>query len=76
VSPKLPVVRANALVRVVERLGFAFDRQRGSHAVYRRPTDGARVVIPMHAGKDLKPKTLAGILDDLGISPDEFRSLL
>jgi len=30
----------------------------------------------VHAGKDLKPKTLAGILDDLGISPDEFRSLL
>ena len=50
-SPKLPVVRATEVVRVAERLGFVFDRQRGSHAVYRRPTDGARVVIPMHAGR-------------------------
>ena len=75
-SPKLPVVRANDVVRVAERLGFVFDRQRGSHAVYRRPRDGARVVIPMHSNRDLKPKTLAGILDDLGITPDEFRDLL
>ena len=75
-SPKLPVVRATEVVRVAERLGFVFDRQRGSHAVYRRSGDGARVVIPMHTGKDLKPKTLAATLDDLGISPDEFRYLL
>jgi len=30
----------------------------------------------MHTGRDLKPKTLAGILDDLGITADEFRNLL
>jgi predicted RNA binding protein YcfA (HicA-like mRNA interferase family) len=76
VTPKLPAVRAADVVRAAERLGFVFDRQKGSHAVYRRPADGARVVIPMHSGRDLKPKTLAGILDDLGISPGEFRKLI
>jgi predicted RNA binding protein YcfA (HicA-like mRNA interferase family) len=76
VSPKLPAVRAADVVRAAERLGFVFDRQKGSHAVYRRPSDGARAVIPMHAGKDLKPKTLVGILADLGITPDEFRKLI
>ena len=75
-SPKLPVVRPRDVVRVAERLGFIFDRQRGSHAVYRPPADGARVVIPMHSGKDLKAKTLAGILDDLSITPEQFREHL
>lgn len=52
------------MVRVATRLGFVFDHQRGSHAVYYREKDRARIVIPMHAAKDLGPKTLAGILDD------------
>jgi predicted RNA binding protein YcfA (HicA-like mRNA interferase family) len=33
-------------------------------------------VIPDHAGKTIKPKTLAAILDDMGISADELRELL
>jgi predicted RNA binding protein YcfA (HicA-like mRNA interferase family) len=60
---------------VAERLGFVLDRQRGSHAVYYRASDGARVVIPMRSGRDLKPKTLLGILSDLGITPEYFRQL-
>lgn len=75
-SPKLPVVKAREVIRVATKLGFVFDHQKGGHAVYHREKDKARVVIPMHAGKDLRPKTLAGILDDMGITPEEFRRLL
>ena len=69
---KLPVVGAREMVHVAESLGFIFDRQRGSHAVYLRPSDRRRIVIPMHAGRDLKPGTLRGILNDMGLSPEEF----
>jgi predicted RNA binding protein YcfA (HicA-like mRNA interferase family) len=48
------------------KLGFQFDRQKGSHAVYYRESDSARLVIPMHTGIALKPKTLAGIVSDMG----------
>ncbi len=75
-SPKLPVVKASEVVQVATRLGFVFDHQKGSHAVYYRKKDKARVVIPMHAGKDLRPKTLEGILDDMGVTSEEFRRLL
>ena len=75
-SPKLPVVKAREVVRIATKLGFVFDHQKGSHAVYYREKDNARVVIPIHAGKDLRPKTLAGILDDMGVTPEEFRRLL
>lgn len=73
---KLPAVKAKDLIRVAERVGFVLRRQRGSHAIFFRKKDGARVVIPVHAGKDIKPKTLAGILADMNLSKKRFQELL
>lgn len=73
---KLPAVRARDLIRVARSLGFVFDRQRGSHAVYYRASDRRRIVIPQHAGRDLKPGTLRGIFNDMGITPEKFAELL
>jgi predicted RNA binding protein YcfA (HicA-like mRNA interferase family) len=75
VTPKLPPVTPKELVRVAEWLGFVFRRQRGSHAIYVRPADQARVVIPMHGG-ELKRKTLRGIIQDLRITVEEFHEML
>ena len=75
-TPRLPAVRADDVVRVAKPLGFKFDRQKGSHAVYYREADKSRLVIPMHQGRIIKPKTLAGMVHDIGISIGEFRGLL
>ncbi|MDD5309080.1 MAG: type II toxin-antitoxin system HicA family toxin [Deltaproteobacteria bacterium] len=75
-SQKLPVVTCRELVRVAERIGFALRRQKGSHAIYSRASDNLRVVIPMHPGRDIKLKTLVGIIEDMGLTPDTFRELL
>lgn len=75
-SPHIPYVTGKQLERVARKAGFQFDRQKGSHAVYLRESDRRRVVIPLHAGKTLKPKTLAGIVQDMGLTFDEFRTLL
>ncbi len=75
-SPFLPQIKAKDLVGVARRLGFELDRQKGSHAIFYRPTDKARVVIPMHGGRDIKPKTLHGIIDDMRITPEKFKELL
>jgi len=69
-------VTAREVVRVVERLGFVFRRQKGSHAIYRRSADRARVVVPMHGGEVIRPGTLLGMLKDMGITADEFRGLV
>jgi predicted RNA binding protein YcfA (HicA-like mRNA interferase family) len=74
VTPKLPAASAKELVRVAEKLGFVFRRQSGSHAIYVRASDQARVVIPMHRG-ELKRKTLRGLIQDLKISVEEFANL-
>jgi predicted RNA binding protein YcfA (HicA-like mRNA interferase family) len=73
---KLPSVPARDVVRVAEQVGFAFDRQKGSHAVYLRVSDRRRLVIPVHKGRDLKPGTLRGLIDDMGLTVEEFVSRL
>ncbi|MGV8119620.1 MAG: type II toxin-antitoxin system HicA family toxin [Candidatus Xenobiia bacterium LiM19] len=75
-SPKLPVVKAKDLLRVVNALGYVLDRQKGSNAVYYRKKDATRIVIPIHAGVDLKPGTLSGIISDMGLTVEEFINLL
>jgi predicted RNA binding protein YcfA (HicA-like mRNA interferase family) len=73
---KLPSVSARELIRVAEKLGFVLDRQRGSHAVYLRVADHRRLVIPIHKGHELKPGTLHGLIEDMGLSVEEFTTLL
>ena len=75
-SCKLPSLTAKELVRVALTTGFVFRRQAGSHAIYVRDSDKARIVIPMHAGKTLKPKTLHGIIRDMKLTAEEFSNLL
>jgi len=61
----LPVVSAQQAVAVLERAGFVFVSQRGSHRKYRKPITGRRCVVPMH-------RTLASILRQAGLTTDEF----
>jgi predicted RNA binding protein YcfA (HicA-like mRNA interferase family) len=72
---KLPAVRPSDLARIAQRIGFVFDRQRGSHAIFLRAADRSRVVIPMH-NRDLKPGTLHGLLEDMGLTRDQLIELL
>jgi predicted RNA binding protein YcfA (HicA-like mRNA interferase family) len=76
VNPKLPQIKAKELIGVALKLGFEFDRQSGSHAIYYRTSDKRRIVVPIHSGKDLKPKTLLGIIRDMGLEINEFGKLL
>ena len=75
--PRFPTATSRDVVRVAEKLGFEFSRKAGtSHAIYKRKSDKRRVVIPVHPGRDIKRKTLAAIISDLGITVDEFREML
>ena len=68
--PRLPRVSGAEVVRILERLGFAVVRQRGSHIVMRRGAGGC--VVPNH--RELKLGTLAGVLRQAGVSVEEFIS--
>ncbi|MFN2476963.1 MAG: type II toxin-antitoxin system HicA family toxin [Chthoniobacterales bacterium] len=68
--PRLPRVSGSEAVRALERLGFAVVRQRGSHIIMRRGASGC--VVPNH--REIKTGTLAGILRQAGVTPEEFIS--
>jgi predicted RNA binding protein YcfA (HicA-like mRNA interferase family) len=75
---KLPALTADKLIRVLEKDGFVFIRQKGSHRFYEKLLDGERVVIPVpvHPGRDLKKGTLHHILKKAQISRDRLDTLL
>ncbi|MCZ7380011.1 MAG: type II toxin-antitoxin system HicA family toxin [Candidatus Methanoperedens sp.] len=74
-SEKLPRVTANEMIKIVEKLGFRFSRQSGSHKIYKND-EGKRVTIACHSGKILHPKIVKSILVDVGISVDEFKKMM
>ena len=71
----LPSVKPRDVIRIALKLEFVFDRQSGSHAIYYREKDKKRIVVPMHP-KEIKKKTLYGIIKDMGIDVEEFKKLL
>ena len=70
--PKLPRTSGALIVKALERLGFVKIRQSGSHVILRRGAKGC--VVPMHS--EVKVGTLAGILRQADISPEEFIDVL
>jgi len=69
-----PSIKAKEFIKIIEKLGFYFDRQKGSHAIYKN-VHGQRVVVPIHPGKDLKQGTLMGMIQDIGIDKKTFFEL-
>lgn len=71
--PKRPVVSGRDAVRALERTGFVFDRQRGSHVYLWHPEKRRGVSVPCHAGEELRPGILASILRQAGAIYSGFR---
>lgn len=54
----------------LERVGFVFRRQKGSHMILRRDAPFARVVVPDH--KSVRQGTLRRIIADAGLTVEDF----
>jgi predicted RNA binding protein YcfA (HicA-like mRNA interferase family) len=68
---KPPVLKPREVTAILENLGFALIRQRGSHCQYRHP-DGRCTTVPFHRGRDISPILLRQIAKDIGLTTDEF----
>jgi predicted RNA binding protein YcfA (HicA-like mRNA interferase family) len=74
VSARLPVVSGAGLIKALEHEGWQVARQRGSHVRLKHPRRTRPLTVPLH--KEIRRKTLAGILKDAGITAEELRNLL
>lgn len=73
---KLPVLTSKALIKILLKMGFKIDRQKGSHMILKHP-DGRSTVVPMHAGETIDRGLLLKIIKkDLGLEREEFMRYL
>jgi predicted RNA binding protein YcfA (HicA-like mRNA interferase family) len=71
---KLPRVSGADVVKALEKAGFQFIRQHGSHMILRRLDPFAQTTVPNH--RELDRGTLRAIIRQAGLSLDEFSKLL
>jgi len=75
-SERLPALKPRAVIQALKRAGFELHHVSGSHYVFKRPDNPAlRVTVPYH-NRDLKRRTLASIVDQAGLTQEEFAALL
>lgn len=74
--PKLPVISARKVIKILKKKGYILDRIHGSHHVFIRESDQKSVSVPVHAGRDLGRGITLAILKDADITVDEFLRLL
>jgi predicted RNA binding protein YcfA (HicA-like mRNA interferase family) len=67
----IPVLKPQEVVRILENLGFAEVRQRGSHKQFRHE-DGRATTVPFHKGRDISPKLLRQIANDIELTIEEL----
>ena len=73
---KLPVLKSDELIKILEGPGFVYLRQKGSHARYGH-VDGRVTTVPVHPGKDIPRGLLRKIIrEDIKIELEEFLNLI
>jgi len=74
---RLPSVKARDVVRALQNAGFSIVRTSGSHYRLVHDTDPTRqTTVPVHKGRDVPRGTLRAIINQAGITVEEFIDLL
>lgn len=73
-AQKLPRLKADEIVKILQQHGFVLISQRGSHQKWRNQDTGKQVIVPYHKGKQLPLGTLKSIIEGSGIPEEEFVS--
>ncbi|MDE2058387.1 MAG: type II toxin-antitoxin system HicA family toxin [candidate division NC10 bacterium] len=73
---RLPALMPRQVLRALQRAGFLLHHASGSHYVLKYPGNPTlRVTIPFHT-RDLKRRTLESIIDQAGLTIEQFLELL
>ncbi|HTV57235.1 MAG TPA: type II toxin-antitoxin system HicA family toxin [Verrucomicrobiae bacterium] len=75
-TPKLPVLSGDQLIKILEKFGYVRVRQKGSHVRLRHSSDLERVPVTVPLHKTLKRGLLHRLLRDAGITQEQLKSYL
>ena len=70
----LPVMNGREVVRIFERLGWRFVRQKGSHMILVKTGEMVTLSIPDHS--EVAKGTLRKLIRTAGITVNEFLSIM
>ena len=71
---KLPEISGDECIKALNKIGFYFKRQKGSHIILRRDEPFTQLVVPNH--NELDRGTLRTIIREAGLTVEEFIKLL
>lgn len=75
-SRRLPSLAPKAVLRALQRAGFFVHHTSGSHYILKHPDQPIlRVTVAFH-NRDLKRRTLESIVEQSGLSVEEFIKFL
>lgn len=60
-------MKAGELIKIIEKDGWLFNRQKGSHKIFKHPVKKGIVVIPDHGKKDIPQGTIKSIKKQAGL---------
>ena len=71
---RLRPLPSRKVIKVLEKVGFQRERQKGSQVILKHP-DGRVTVVPVHKGEDIGKGLLRKIIKDARLSREEFLKL-
>jgi predicted RNA binding protein YcfA (HicA-like mRNA interferase family) len=75
-SKRLPAAKPREVLRALGKAGFFIHHASGSHYILKHPEKPhLRVTVPYH-NRDLKRKTLSSIIEQAGLTTEQFIELL
>lgn len=72
----LPAVTGREVIGAFPKAGFEVARVCGSHHMMKRPGHRFVLSVPVHGHQKLKPGTLRALINDAGLTKDQFVGLL
>ena len=60
-------MKAKEIIRLIQKDGWMFERQAGSHKIFKHPTKKGIVVVPEHGKEEIKMGTFNSILKQAGL---------
>ncbi|MFA4907771.1 MAG: type II toxin-antitoxin system HicA family toxin [archaeon] len=74
--PKFPVISGKETVGALEKAGFVFVKQRGSHAKLRKTDSTGRKTVIVPLRPSIRTGTMKSILRQAHMTLEEFRKFL
>ncbi|OGG92882.1 hypothetical protein A2609_03465 [Candidatus Kaiserbacteria bacterium RIFOXYD1_FULL_47_14] len=71
----IPILSARLVIRKLNRTGFSYLKSHGSHQYYIHPITKRMTSIPVHGGNAIGRKLLKEIIDQAGITIEQFLKL-